>query len=295
MQEKKKKPKKIRIKPIEQIDESTLKNSQEKIQLLDKLKEESLLQDWIGSEKPKQEADEYRINRFLAKCGLGSRRKVEALITDGAVKVNGETIDSFATKVNPHKDTVEVSGKPVKPVLQSVIIALNKPVGFLSSHMDVHHEKTVFNLLPQHYRRLSMAGRLDLTSRGLMIFASDGNLIYKLSHPSYKILKHYKLKVKNLPEQNQLYEAFLRGIEDAGEILTAKAIEVTDAKNGIVHVTLKEGRKRQLHRMFKAVGAVVEDLQRIAIGKLQLQDLNLKEGDWQEIQEQDIFLGDSTS
>ncbi|MBE7411665.1 MAG: pseudouridine synthase [Leptospiraceae bacterium] len=260
----------------------------EKISLLSKLNKNTKFTD-IHDDEDDELPSELRINRFLAKCGFGSRRDSEKLISEGKVKINGIIVNDFSTKIQIGKDEVEVKGEIVTPILQNFTIAFNKPPGYISSHYDLHNENTVFHLLPKEYKRFFLAGRLDITSRGLMILSSDGDLIQTLSHPSFHQKKTYRLVVENCPDEKNLRESFLRGIEDDGEFLRAKEVEVLDKSKGLVKVVLEEGRKRQLHRMFAKVGAKVLDLQRISIGKLKLDDLDIAEGEFKKIEKEDIF------
>jgi len=236
-----------------------------------------------------QKLSPMRINRYLARCGLGARRTVEAYILEGKVAVNGIIVTDLSKKIHPEKDEVTFEGQVVKLLEKDLILAFNKPAGFLCSHQDIHHEKTVFNLLPIQYRRLNMAGRLDLNSRGLMIFTTDGNFIQTLSHPTGGIEKTYLLKVENLPSEKELVENFLHGIEYSGELLRAKSVRVLNRDEGKVEVVLKEGKKRQLHRMFQALNSKVLDLQRVKIGNLSLEDLGLQEGEYKLISKKEIL------
>jgi 23S rRNA pseudouridine2605 synthase len=230
-----------------------------------------------------------RINRFLAKCGLGARRNVEEFIQKGRVSINGVVIESFSVKVKPLEDKVTFDGEEIQLLPDSMIIAFNKPYGYLCSHHDVHHEKTVFNLLPAKYRKFNMAGRLDLTSRGLMILSPNGELLNNITHPSSGLEKEYMVKIDNVPSENEIVKKFLQGIDDDGEFLRAKEVEMIDSGEGIVRIVLKEGKKRQIHRMFTAVGSKVLDLQRVRIGRLNLSSLDLEEGSFKEIKEENIF------
>jgi len=259
----------------------------EKLGLLSKLNKNSKFTDIHDDED--ELPSEMRINRFLAKCGFGSRRDAEKLIADGKVKVNGKMTQDFSLKVQIGKDEVDVNGEIVTPIIRNLTIAFNKPVGYICSHFDLHNENTVFHLLPKEYKRFFLAGRLDVTSRGLMILSSDGDLIQTLSHPSFHQKKTYRLAVENCPDEKSLRESFLRGIEDDGDFLRAKDVEVLDRERGIVRVVLEEGKKRQLHRMFAKVGSKVLDLQRTQIGKLKLDDLGISEGEFKQIEKDDIF------
>jgi 23S rRNA pseudouridine2605 synthase len=170
-----------------------------------------------------------------------------------------------------------------------LILALNKPEGYLCSHHDVHHDKTVFNLLPLKYKKFNMAGRLDLTSRGLMIFSANGDVLNQISHPSYDVKKRYLVQVDKPIEESDFVEIFLKGIEDEGEYLRAKEVRIVDKETRTISIMLQEGKKRQIHRMFQAIGYKVIDLQRVQIGKLLLEDLDLPEGKFKEVKLEDIF------
>lgn len=282
------KKKSIRLKKGEGVEQTIEVDLDVKKKLINSLKEEVFIKDsrFYGKDT---KIESIRINRFLAKCGLGSRRDVEQFILEGKISVNGIVETNLSKKIVPFKDEVKFEDSIIRLRENEVILAFNKPIGYLCSHMDVHHEKTVFQLLPSIYKKLNMAGRLDITSRGLMIFSSDGNLIQKLSHPSHRLRKKYLLKVENCQDEQFLREKFFQGIEDQGELLRAVEVEVLDRSSGNVMVGLEEGKKRQLHRMFNSVGCKILDLQRVQIGKLKLEDLDLKEGESREIQKDDIF------
>ncbi|MCB1141919.1 MAG: pseudouridine synthase [Leptospiraceae bacterium] len=230
-----------------------------------------------------------RINRFLARCGLGARRVVEEFVKQGRVSMNGEVVKSFSIKVNPLEDQVTFDGNPVQLIPGDLILAFNKPAGYLCSHHDVYHENTVFNLLDSKYRKFNMAGRLDLKSRGLMIFSSNGFLLNKISHPSMGIEKEYLVVVSELLPEQDLRQIFLGGMEEGGDFLRAKSLEVVDHESKKIRIILKEGKKRQIHRMFKVCGIQVLDLQRVRMGLLELGKLELKEGESKIITEKEIF------
>jgi len=260
----------------------------EKAALLARLKEDSI----TGSERNFTDGTDqtvFRINRFLAKSGLGARRDVEDYIRSGQIRVNGEEETSLSRKIDITKDTVEFNGEKVELVSDNTILALNKPEGYLCSHHDVHHDKTVFNLLPLKYKKFNMAGRLDLTSRGLMIFSANGDVLNQISHPSYDVKKRYLVQVDKPIQESDFVELFLRGVEDDGEFLRAKEVSIVDSETSTISIMLQEGKKRQIHRMFQAIGYKVVDLQRVQIGKLLLDDLDLPEGKFKEVKLEDIF------
>lgn len=223
--------------------------------------------------------DGIRLNRFLADCGLGSRRKAEELILGGQIVINGKKVTDLGTRVNLETDVVSYRGDILRPTdAPKRILLLNKPVGYLCSHGDRFHEKTVFSLLPSEYKNYKIAGRLDLNSRGLLILTNDGELAQRISHPSNGSEKEYLVTLKYDPGEKGIQATFQKGIVDAGEILRAKMVKLVPGKNCVYRVILGEGKKRQIRRMFHASGASVVDLQRIRVGSIQLEKLNLEEG-----------------
>ncbi|EMF92016.1 pseudouridylate synthase [Leptospira santarosai str. ST188] len=224
---------------------------------------------------------EIRLNRFLADCGLGSRRKTEELILRGQITINGKQVTDLGTKVELGRDVVSYLGNVVKPTEEpKKVLILNKPVGYLCSHGDRFHEKTVFSLLPSAYKSFKIAGRLDLNSRGLLILTNDGELAQRISHPSNGSEKEYLVTLNHDPGEKWIQSAFRKGIVDAGEILRAKMVQLVPGGDCVYRITLGEGKRRQIRRMFRASGASVIDLQRIRIGSIQLEKLDLKEGEF---------------
>ncbi len=224
---------------------------------------------------------EIRLNRFLADCGLGSRRKTEELIQKGHIEINGKRVTNLGTRIDPEIDVVSYLGDVVKPIVESKkILIFNKPIGYLCSHADRFHEKMIFSLLPSDYKNFKIAGRLDLNSRGLLILTNDGALAQKITHPSNGSEKEYLVTLKHDPGEKLIQAAFQKGILDAGEILHAKMVKLVPGKKCVYRVILEEGKKRQIRRMFRWFGVSVVDLQRIRIGPLKLEKFNLEEGQY---------------
>lgn len=239
-----------------------------------------------------KETPEIRINRYLADCGFGSRRKVEELVLSGKVRVNGISVTDLSTKIRVGTDQVTVSGKSASHSDSKVFLALNKPKGFLCSHGDRFHEHTVFELLPGKYSKLSIAGRLDLDSRGLLLLSDDGNLVQKITHPSEGFEKEYEVRLDRKLPFSETKERFLRGISDEGELLKAEKLfsQNRSEESDSFRIILKQGRKRQIKRMFSFLGAKVEDLKRIRIGALSLEKLKLEEGKFELLDPKDWRL-----
>lgn len=240
-----------------------------------------ILSEKIAKEKSGEDSSkEIRINRFLADCGLGSRRKVEELILSGKVKVNGAVEKNLSTKIRVGSDIVQVGNKKLVPPTGAVFLALNKPKGFLCSHSDRFHSNTVFELLPKKYGKLFIAGRLDLDSRGLLLLSDQGNLVQEITHPSEGSEKEYEVILEEELDAKEVKERFTKGFMDEGEFLKAEKVTslVKGEGSSKFRVILKQGRKRQIRRMFSILGGRVIDLQRIRIGKLSLEKLKIGEG-----------------
>jgi len=214
-----------------------------------------------------------RLHKFLSRCGVSSRRGGERLILEGRVKVNGHTVRILGTTIDPLKDQVEVDGVILKPP-RLVYIILNKPKGYITSVKDERGRPTVMELLKGVEERVYPVGRLDRDSEGLLLFTNHGELAYRLMHPRYHVEKRYLVRLLGSPKQREL-QILRKGIwlED-GKTAPAKIRVVSRGKRETkVEVVLKEGRKRQIRRMFKAIGYPVISLARVAIGPITLKDL----------------------
>ncbi|MEQ9365892.1 MAG: pseudouridine synthase [Leptospirales bacterium] len=222
--------------------------------------------------------NDMRINRYLANAGYGSRREVEGIVRAGRVQINGQEIRELFVRVGTG-DEVLVDGRSTRlPESQSYYL-LNKPPGYVVSRRGGREEKTIYDLLPPNLQGLKYAGRLDKDSRGLLMLSSDGEFIHAVSHPSKRIWKYYRVAVDRLPPEQELRDRFVRGVTEGGELLRARALRVIDRESGIVEMTLGEGRKRQIRRMFRALGIQVHDLFRYAIGPFDLEKRGIPEGE----------------
>ena len=218
--------------------------------------------------------------KALTEAGTGSRRKLADAIKQGKVTVNNEPVASFRHPIDPEKDIVRFDGQIV--VLQPaapVYLMLNKPKGYLSTTRDERGRLTVIDLLPEEYRRkrLYPAGRLDEDSTGLLLLTNDGDLTYRLTHPRFEHEKEYLVHIKGSlspPEKRKLE----RGIHlEDGITGPALVKDISDSPPFNYSITIHEGRKRQVRRMFERVKHPVIDLKRVRIGKLTLG--SLKEGE----------------
>ena len=215
-----------------------------------------------------------RLNRYLADCGLGSRRKVEEYITAGRIKVNGEPCVDLALQVNPAKDIVAMDDKPLSLKLQKIYLLLNKPRGYVVSQSDELGRETVYSLLPENAANLAYAGRLDKNSEGLLLFTNDTALINLLTHPSYKVEKVYKVDIDRPLKKKEL-DRLRNGVEIEGGITHHAGVFVKQESEGSMSLkmVISEGRKRQIRQMVEAVGAKVRKLKRLQFGPLKLKDL----------------------
>lgn len=212
-----------------------------------------------------------RLQKFLARAGVASRRAAETLIMEGRVTVNGAVVRTLGEKVCPASDIVAVDGRPVAPPAECVYLMLNKPTGVLTTLDDPQGRPTVAQYVPKDGPRLFPVGRLDLDTSGLLLLTNDGELAHRLMHPRFHVPKTYLAVVDGVPDERDL--ARLReGVRlDDGVTAPAKA-EVVEVRGdrATVMLTLREGRKRQVRRMLSAVGHPVIALERTAYGSLEL-------------------------
>lgn len=211
-----------------------------------------------------------RINKFLASCGLTSRRKAEQLVLDGKVKVNGVTVTNLATEIDETKDKVFVEDKLVTVASEKLYYALNKPKGYISAVVDNKGRKTIVELIDTK-ERIFPIGRLDYDTEGLIFLTNDGDLAHKLMHPSHEVEKTYVANIKGDIVESEL--AVLRAGVVIDGVRTAKArVKKLKYENGVsrVQLIIHEGRNRQVRKMFEAIGKEVLFLKRTAIGNIKL-------------------------
>lgn len=211
-----------------------------------------------------------RLNKYLARAGVASRRQADLLIQMGKVKVNGATVSEMGIQINPRTDLVEVDGKPIKSGKYEYLI-LHKPPGYLSTVRDPFQRPTVIDLLPKTETRLYPVGRLDLDTTGLLFFTNDGDLALALTHPRHLVEKVYRAKVTGIPASSDL-EKLARGImlEDGPTAPAKIALDEVGNGNATIILTIREGRKRQVKRMMQAIGHPIQALHREAMGPLTL-------------------------
>ncbi|HEX8052663.1 MAG TPA: pseudouridine synthase [Thermoleophilaceae bacterium] len=207
-----------------------------------------------------------RLAKFLAHSGVASRRAAERLIASGRVSVGREVVTDPARDVDADSG-VAVDGELVR-VERRVVYAVNKPRGVVSTAADTHGRPTVVELLPAEARRLYPVGRLDADSTGLLLMTNDGELANLLTHPRYGVEKVYRAHVKPPRITERALKALREGVElDDGMARAARARSVS---GGVLEISLREGRKRQVRRMCEAVGLTVVELERVRFGPLRL-------------------------
>ncbi len=216
---------------------------------------------------------EERLQKFIAKSGITSRRKAEELILEGKVLVNGKRVTELGTKINPMRDRVKLDGTLLEAE-KPVYVLLHKPKGVITSASDPQGRPTVMDYVKEVSGRVYPVGRLDYGTEGLLLLTNDGDFANALMHPSHGVPKVYEVKAKGRIV-DVLLEQLATGIELDGK-MTAPASVVDygfDGKTGLttLEITIHEGRNRQVRRMMEAIGAPVHNLKRIRYGGLSLQ------------------------
>lgn len=217
-----------------------------------------------------------RINKYIAHTGYCSRRKADELIIEGKVRINGKVVTDFSVAVKD-QDKVTINGKSVSLVKEYTYIRYYKPAGYITTKSDEKGRKTIYDILPPEVQNLKPIGRLDKASTGLIIMTDDGDLINKMTHPSVKIPKIYRVCVQGKIDQNDLIR-WAKGIEiEKGKIAYAEA-EVIEFDNGntVLTVILRQGMNRQIRKMADAIGHPVISLKRTHHGSIDL--LGLQKG-----------------
>lgn len=230
---------------------------------------------------------EERLQKVMAELGVASRRKCEELILLGKVKVNAVVINELGTKVDKQKDIIEVEGKALSNQTHKIYVMLNKPVGYITSAKDQFNRPTVLDLIAGVKERIFPVGRLDYDTEGLLILTNDGELTYKITHPSHNINKTYRALVAGKIQQRDI-ETFAQGIIIDGYKTSPAKLTLLETRNNnsLVDITIHEGRNRQVRKMCETVNHHVIKLKRISIGKLKLGDL--KKGNWRYLKEEEI-------
>jgi 23S rRNA pseudouridine2605 synthase len=230
-----------------------------------------------------------RLQKVLAQAGVASRRAAERLIAEGRITVNGQTVREMGTKADPAVDDIRVDGRRVKGAQTLRYILLNKPAGVVTTRSDPQRRRTVLELLGEVREYVYPVGRLDYDTEGLLLLTNDGELAAGLTHPKHGVERTYEARVAGMPDDDAL-ERLRRGVPlDGRRTLPADVVLVNKGRReaeGVMRITIREGRNRQVRRMCEAVGHPVRALRRTRIGPIA--DRGLKPGQWRNLTEPEI-------
>ncbi len=231
-----------------------------------------------------------RLQKYMAYCGVASRRKCEEIIRSGCVKVNNEVVTHMGIKIDPDRDVVSVNGSRLRPKEEKVYILLNKPKGVITSVKDQYNRLTVIDCIGRIRHRIFPIGRLDYNTEGLLILTNDGRLTNLMTHPRYEVDKEYLVLAKGEPSKTDM-EALSTGVDIGGYITKPALVNkvgTDNNKNTLLKVVIREGRNRQVRRMFDAINHSVLNLKRIRIANIKLGEL--KPGDWRYLSPDEVSL-----
>ena len=237
----------------------------------------------------KDSSEAVRLQKVLSQAGVASRRAAEKLIADGRVSVNGKTILTMGVKVDPRKDDVRVDGRRVKAAAQLRYILLYKPTGFVTTRSDPQRRRTVIDLLGGVREYVYPVGRLDYDTEGLLLLTNDGDLAARLTHPRHGVARTYEARVAGMPDREAI-ERLQAGIPLDGHRTLPAEVKLLNVGrrdgDGVLLITIREGRNRQVRRMCEAVGHPVQHLKRTKFGTLS--DRRLRPGDWRELKPEEV-------
>ncbi len=226
-----------------------------------------------------------RLQKYLAHCGIASRRKSEELIKKGLVKVNGKIVTEMGYKIDLSNDQVMYDGEVVTPEVKHVYIMLNKPEGVITSSKDQFNRETVLDLVKTEYR-IYPVGRLDYDTSGLILLTNDGEFANQMMHPNYKVPKTYHALVKGSPNSSEIMQ-FETGLLIDGQYTQPASLDILKSeRNSLLKIIISEGRNRQVRKMCEAIGHPVIKLKRVAIGNITLG--SLEKGQWRYLKNEEI-------
>lgn len=222
--------------------------------------------------------EKVRLQKYMADCGVASRRESEAMIRGGRVKVNGICCRIMGTQIDPAVDMVEVDGKRIHAKKGYLFYMLNKPSGYLTTTRDPGKRPTIYDLVPDLRGKVLPVGRLDCNTEGLLLLTNHGQLAFRLTHPRYQVPKTYIAQVRGIITKKALNE-LSQGValEDGITAPTKARFLKKQGKNSTVELILREGKKREVRRMLEAVGFPVVKLRRIAMGGIRLSHVDFGE------------------
>ena len=234
--------------------------------------------------------EKVRLQKFLAECGIASRRKCEEIILNGRISVNNIIITTLGTKIDPEKDIVTFDGKTVSvPKEEHVYILLNKPIGVVTTAKDQFKRDCVLDIVKVK-ERIVPVGRLDMYTSGALILTNDGDFVYKITHPKHEITKTYTVTLKGFVSAEDI-EKLKKGVKiDTGYVTKpadARIMKI-DKEKGIsrVEIIIHEGKNRQVRKMCESIDKKVLALHRAKIGSISVK--NLKIGEWRYLKKEEI-------
>ena len=228
-----------------------------------------------------------RINKYLSTCGVASRRKCEDIITSGSVTVNGLVVTDLAYQIDEKKDVVLVGKKQVQLEVSNVYYLLNKPKDVICAVSSKHKETTVVSLIKDEERRIFPVGRLDKDTEGLIFITNDGDFAYKLTHPKFEKTKTYEALLRGKVDDKDI-KKLSKGVLIDGKLTCEARIELKKMikGNSLLHITIREGRNRQIRRMCEIIAHPVLELKRISEGGVNLGEL--KTGEYRKLTKNEI-------
>ena len=224
--------------------------------------------------------EDIRLQKYMADCGVASRRKCEELILQGKVSLNGKIVTELGTKINPKKDIVIYNGNKLSIIDdKKIYILLNKPIGYVTTVKDQFSRNTVLDLVKVN-KRIVPVGRLDMYTSGAIILTDDGDFVYKVTHPKHEIEKTYNVTLKGIVDKEDI-EKLKSGVQIKDYIkkqAKAKILKIDKEKNiSRVEIVIHEGKNRQVRKMCEAIGKKVLALHRSKIGNIDVKDLKIGE------------------
>lgn len=227
-----------------------------------------------------------RINKYIAQSGICSRRKADELISNGNVKINGAVMKEPGYDVQ-EGDTVSVNGRNIETAVKPVYVLINKPYGVVTTVSDDRDRATVMEVVKDIDARLFPVGRLDYNTTGALIMTNDGEMAYRLTHPKHEVWKTYRARVAGVLSNEKMFR-LRKGVDIGGFVTSPAKVNIIkgNAHSTIVEISIREGKNRQVRKMFAAVGNPVQELERIAIGEIRLG--HLKEGHYRKLSREEI-------
>lgn len=231
---------------------------------------------------------EVRLQKYMADCGVASRRKCEEYILEGKVKINGIVIKKLGTKVIIEKDVVEYDSKVINSDKKFVYVLLNKPIGYLTTLKDQFSRRTILDLV-KIKQRIVPVGRLDMNTSGAIILTNDGDLVYKITHPKHEIEKTYIVTLKGIITNNEI-EQLRKGVNIEDYITKTAKVKVLsldkEKDTSELEIIIREGKNRQIRKMCEIVNRKVLALHRSKIGNIRIDDL--ESGKWRYLDKQEV-------